>query len=98
MSKIGKQRKVIEEAFESLGGLSRLIEWANSTDSKGDSNYRHFISLYVKLAPNIKVDKSPSLDSQEQFIKMIMEENKDIIKGHDKPTKLIEGDVIEIES
>ncbi len=98
MSKIGKQRKVIEEAFESLGGLSRLIEWANSTDSKGDSNYRHFIALYVKLAPTIKIDNKIVGDSQEDFIKLIMEENKAIKAGQDKPIKLIEGDVIEIES
>ncbi len=97
MTKIGKQREIFNLAFDKLGGLDRLIQWANEEDAKGNSNYSEFIKLYIKLVPAVKESKIED-DTQETFIKMIMSEEKKRIKENGTPVKLIEVDVIETQS
>lgn len=97
MTKIGKQREIFNLAFDELGGLDRLIQWANESNAKGDSNYSEFIKLYIKLVPAVKESKTIE-DSQESFIKMIMSEEQKRIKENGVPVKLIEADVIENQS
>ncbi len=92
MTKIGKQREIFENAFEKLGGIDQLISWCKESDD----NYKEFIKLFVKLVPNIKPD-SKQIESQEQFIKMIMLEQEEKQKQLGHPTKLIDIDVIESE-
>ncbi len=97
MTKIGKQRELFDLAFDKLGGLERLISWAEELDHKGNSNYKEFIKLYIKLVPAVKESKSIE-DSQESFIKMIMSEEQKRIKENGTPVKLIEVDAIETQS
>lgn len=35
------------DAFELLGGTTRLVEWAN----RNDENYTNFVKLYARLMP-----------------------------------------------
>ena len=82
---IGKQREIINLAFENLGGIDKLIEWANESSD----NYKEFIKLYVKLIPPLKSDNSKS-DTHESFIALLMQEEKKRISMVDKPIKLID--------
>ncbi len=97
MTKIGKQREIFNLAFDELGGMERLVEWAQQLDHNGNSNYKEFIKLYIKLVPAVKESKVTE-DTQESFIKMIMMEEQKRIKENGVPVKLIEADVIENQS
>lgn len=97
VTKIGKQREVIEMAFNELGGMSRLIEWANMPDDKGNmSNYKEFIKLYVKLVPPLKPDKDNGKQTQEGFILGLLKAENILKLKEGKPNELI--DVIATES
>lgn len=94
-SKKAIQREVFHDAFEALGGIERLIQWANDVDDKGNSNYKEFIKLFTKLVPPIKKD-SKEIESHESFIKMLMREEKKRLSELGQPFKLI--DAIETQS
>lgn len=42
-----KAKEVFATAFEELGGLRRLVQWAN----KDDENYKAFLMHFAKLIP-----------------------------------------------
>lgn len=86
---IGKQRDIINKAFDKLGGIDKLIQWANESSD----NYKEFIKLYVKLIPPLKQESVKS-DTHEGFIELLMNEEKKRIKGISKPIALI--DVIDV--
>jgi hypothetical protein len=87
---ISKQRELFNLAFDNLGGLDKLVQWANETNDKGNSNYGEFIKLFVKLVPAIKPDNKGAIDNHESFILAIMNEQKSIQEGLNKPIKLID--------
>lgn len=64
------KREVFSDAFLKLGGVTRLIAWAESIDHNGDSNLRHFYALFSKTLPReIKTDIT--VRTHEQFIEML---------------------------
>lgn len=88
------QREVIEEAFSLLGGIDRLIEWANQPDDKGNySNYKEFIKLYVKLAPPLKTEADKDKDSQEGFIMGLIKADNILKLNSGKPQQIIDVDI-----
>jgi hypothetical protein len=97
MSKIQKQRDLFNLAFDELGGLDKLVQWANDTDTKGNSNYGEFLKLFVKLTPPIKEQKNAT-DNHESFILTIINEQKKLDSQKDKPVKLVETTAIESKS
>lgn len=73
------------EAFEKLGGVDELINWARD-------NKKSFYSLFAKMVTKeIKLEDVNK--SQENFVKLIQaqEEQKRIDKG--TPVKMIDVDV-----
>ena len=91
MTKIGKQREVIEKAFELLGGMDELVKWANEVDDKGNkSNYREFIKLYVKLAPPLKIETGVKADTQESFIMGLIKAENILKLTEGKPNQIID--------
>ncbi len=94
MTKLGKQREVIEEAFKLLGGMDELISWAKTPDDKGNmSNYREFIKLYVKLAPPLKVESDKNKDTQEGFILGLIKAENVLKLTEGQPKEIIDVDV-----
>ncbi len=89
MTKIQKQRDIFNLAFDEMGGLERLLEWARSNNSKGDSNYGDFLKLFVKLAPPIKQDTKDN-ESHEGFIALIIKEQQLLNKEAGKPVVLLD--------
>lgn len=90
-------KEVFSLAFNRLGGVERLVKWAEglegtcTTPAKGN-NLKIFYTLFAKTLP--KELKTEDMNkSQENFIKLIQaqEEQKRIEKG--TPTKLIEASV-----
>ena len=91
MTKIGKQREVIEEAFGRLGGMESLVAWANEVDSKGNKlNYGAFVKLYVKLAPPLKVETGKDKDTQEDFIMGLIKAENILKLTQGKPRQIID--------
>jgi hypothetical protein len=85
------QREVIEEAFNQLGGINRLIEWCNQPDDKGNmTNYKEFIKLYVKLAPPLKTETDKNKDTQEGFIMSLIKADNILKLNSGKPKQLID--------
>lgn len=94
MTKLGKQREVIEEAFKLLGGIDELIKWAKTPDDKGNmSNYKEFIKLYVKLAPTLKIESDKNKDTQEGFIMGLIKADNILKLTEGKPKEIIEVEV-----
>jgi hypothetical protein len=79
------QRDVFNTAFESLGGITKLIQWCNESSD----NYKEFIKLFVKLVPPVKSD-SIETSTHESFIQTLMLEEKTRLNNVSKPIKLLE--------
>ena len=82
---IGKQREIINLAFDRLGGIDKLIQWSQESSD----NYKEFIKLYVKLIPPIKQESAKN-DTHETFIELLMTEEKKRLSMVDKSIKLID--------
>lgn len=93
MTKKQIQREVFDLAFESLGGLTKLVKWAKSSDD----NYKEFLKMFVKLVPPIKPGNK-GLETHESFIKMIMKEEEKRLSTLGQPQKLIDVNVIDSQS
>lgn len=94
MTKIGKQREVIEEAFDKLGGMTALVSWAGEIDDKGNrSNYKEFIKLYAKLAPPLKVESDKDKETQEGFIMGLIKAENILKLNEGTPSQIIDVDV-----
>lgn len=88
---IGKQREMMEEAFTQLGGVKRLIEWANIPDDKGNySNYKEFVKLYVKLVPPLKAETDKNKDTQEGFIMGLIKADNILKLNEGRPETIID--------
>jgi hypothetical protein len=84
----------MEEAFTRLGGIDRLITWAQELDDKGNnSNYKEFIKLYVKLVPPIKPEIDKNKDTQEGFIMGLIKAENILKLEEGTPKQLIDVDV-----
>jgi hypothetical protein len=91
---IGKQRDIMEKAFDKLGGLEALVSWANELDDKGNkSNYREFIKLYVKLAPMVKPEIKDNTDTQESFIMSLIKAENILKLSKGEPRQIIDVDI-----
>jgi hypothetical protein len=61
-NKLTRQAKIVlQQAFEELGGVERLVEWA----SKSQRHYGEFLRLWARLLPR-EVRGGPSVD-EERF-------------------------------
>jgi hypothetical protein len=77
-------REVFSLAFAELGGVQRLVEWAEK-----DDNLKHFYTLFAKVLPKeLKVEDQNR--THEQFIELMMKEaeQKEIEEG--KPFELVD--------
>ncbi len=88
MTIVGKQREVMQMAFETLGGSEKLIEWANESSD----NYKEFIKLYVKLVPPIKPDKQARGETQESFIMGLIKAENILQLKEGQPQQIIDVD------
>jgi hypothetical protein len=95
----GKQREVFNEAFDRIGGLSKLVSWATELDENGKLvNYSEFLKHYVKLVPPIKPDKDDSKDTQESFIMGLIKADNILKIDKGKPKEIIEVNAIPIDN
>jgi hypothetical protein len=87
----GKQREVFNDAFDSIGGIGKLVSWALEIDDNGKLvNYGEFLKHYVKLVPPIKPDKDDSKDTQESFIMGLIKADNILKIDKGKPKQIIE--------
>jgi hypothetical protein len=78
-------RNAWNEVFHKLGGVDRLMSWAN------DGNLSEFYKILAKLAPPLKEDKDTQA-THDAFIKMIMAEEHKQLKEVNKPVMLLDVD------
>jgi len=78
-------REVFNLAFTELGGVRRLVEWAEK-----DDNLKHFYTLFAKVLPK-EIKTEDQNRTHEQFIELMMmdEERKKLEEG--KPAMLIDA-------
>lgn len=96
---VGKQREIMDKAFDELGGIEFLKKWAMMVDDKGNhSNYKEFVKLYVRLVPPIKAETKDNKDTQEGFIMGLIKAENILKLSEGKPQEIIEVDAIEPES
>ena len=78
-------REVFNLAFTELGGVQRLVEWAEK-----DDNLKHFYTLFAKVLPK-EIKTEDQNRTHEQFIELMMmdEERKKLEEG--KPAMLIDA-------
>ncbi len=81
------KREVFSDAFLQLGGVKGLMTWARGEDHNGDSNLRHFYSLFAKTLPR-EIKTEVVNRTHEQFIELMLEKQKSLIEQ--KPVALIE--------
>ena len=87
----GKQREVFERAFNDIGGIDKLKQWALEIDENGKLiNYNEFIKHYVKLVPPIKPDKEDKQDTQESFIMSLIKADNILRLKQGQPKQLID--------
>jgi hypothetical protein len=85
------QRRVMEEAFTQLGGITTLMTWAQELDKYGNmSNYGEFLKLFIKLTPAIKPDTDKGYDTQEGFIMGLIKADNILKLNSGKPIQLID--------
>ncbi|MGR3303654.1 MAG: hypothetical protein ACUZ8I_14310 [Candidatus Scalindua sp.] len=90
-------RHVFNDAFIELGGVSRLMRWAQgyettcTTEAKPDkTNLKHFYTLFAKVLP--KEIKTEDMNrTHEQFIELIQMENQHMLDTKGKPLELVES-------
>lgn len=89
-------REVFSQAFIELGGVDRLMRWAQGYETTcteeakpATSNMKHFYTLFAKVLPKeIKIEDTNR--THEQFIELINAENKQLELTKGEPTGLIE--------
>ena len=97
-------RQVFSDAFVELGGVSRLMRWAQgyettcTTETKPEkTNLKHFYTLFAKVLP--KEIKTEDMNrTHEQFIELINAENKQLELTKGEPAGLIEASAKSVEN
>ena len=59
-NKLTRLKQMFPDAFKELGGVERLVEWA-------DENYGDFMKLYVQLIPkerNVRIDSTLTIEDR----------------------------------
>ncbi len=91
------KREVFSQAFLKLGGVDRLVKWAEGLEGtctvpKNGSNLKDFYKMFAKTLPKeIRRETEDLNKTQENFVKWIQaeEERLKIEAGH--PSKLIDA-------
>jgi hypothetical protein len=90
-TKIAIQRRVMEEAFTQLGGITTLMTWAQELDKHGNmSNYGEFLKMFIKLTPPVKPDTDKTYDTQEGFIMGLIKADNILKLASGQPTNIID--------
>ena len=80
-------REVFNLAFTELGGVQRLVEWAEK-----DDNLKHFYTLFAKVLPK-EVKTEDQNRTHEQFIEWSEQKDRELLAEAGKPAGLIEAPV-----
>ena len=78
-------REVFNLAFTELGGVRRLVEWAEK-----DDNLKHFYTLFAKVLPK-EIKTEDQNRAHEQFIELMMMEEEQRKLEEGKPFEFIEA-------
>jgi hypothetical protein len=91
------KREVFCQAFLKLGGVDRLVKWAEglegtcTTPTNGD-NLKDFYKLFAKTLPKeIRRETEDLNKTQENFVKWIQAEEEKLRLEEGRPNRLIDA-------
>ncbi len=91
------RREVFSQAFLKLGGIDRLVKWAEGlegtcTTPKNGNNLKEFYKLFAKTLPKeIKTQTEDINKTQENFVKWIQAEEEKLKLAEGKPSKILDA-------
>ncbi len=90
------RREVFSKAFVQLGGVDRLVRWAEGLEGtctvpKNGNNLKDFYKLFAKTLPKEIMNKTEDVNkSQENFVRWIQAEEEKLRLEEGRPDKILD--------